>query len=176
MIYGFGSLAAIIIVNILKRAFFEYGTRYGAATGESLIDGYRKLGNWAVISYFFVMIISLFFVSAAVFQVSAVFMKELFQLQQLEYTFLALVVVIGSCFIILAIGKYRFLDGFIKVVGIVMIICALISFVLVIYKGAAIRSDQFIAPDLLSLSTIPFAIALMGWMPTALVLSTWNSL
>jgi Mn2+/Fe2+ NRAMP family transporter len=122
------------------------------------------------------MIISLFFVSAAVFQGTAVFMKELFQLQQLEYTFLALVVVIGSCFLILAIGKYRFLDGFIKADGIVMIICALISFILVIYKGAAKRSDQFIALDLLSLSTIAFAIVLMGWMPAAFDLSTWNGL
>jgi hypothetical protein len=70
--------------------------------------------------------------------------------------------VIGPCFLILAIERYIFLDGFIKGVGIVMIICALISFILVIYKGAAIRSDQFIAPDLLSLSTIAFAIVLMG--------------
>jgi Mn2+/Fe2+ NRAMP family transporter len=81
MIYAFGFLEVIIIVNILNYPFFEYGTRYAAATGESLIDGYIKLGNWVVISYFFVMIISLFFVSAAVFQVTAVFMKELFQLQ-----------------------------------------------------------------------------------------------
>jgi Mn2+/Fe2+ NRAMP family transporter len=57
-----------------------------------------------------------------------------------------------------------------------MIVCVAISFILVIYKGAAVASDQFEAPEIWSLSTIPFAIALMGWMPTAVDLSTWNSL
>jgi Mn2+/Fe2+ NRAMP family transporter len=122
------------------------------------------------------MIVSLFFVSAAVFQVTAVFMKELFQLQEMAYRFLPLLLIIGSSFLILAWGKYKFLDGFIKVVGLVMIVCVAISFILGIYKGAAVASDQFEGPEIWSLSTIPFAIALMGWMPTAVDLSTWNSL
>tara|TARA_R110000850_G_scaffold4017_7_gene18967 strand:+ start:4226 stop:5488 length:1263 start_codon:yes stop_codon:yes gene_type:complete len=176
MMYGFGFLFTIVVINILKYPFFEYGTRYAAATGESLIDGYRSLGKWAIIAYFFVMIVSLFFVSAAVFQVTAVFMKELFQLHEMAYTFSPLLLIIGSSFLILAWGKYKFLDGFIKVVGLVMIVCVAISFILVIYKGAAVASDQFDAPEIWSLSTIPFAIALMGWMPTAVDLSTWNSL
>lgn len=176
MIYGFGFLAAIILINILKYPFFEYGTRYAVGTGESLIDGYKKLGMWAIAAYFFVMIISLFFVSAAVFQVTAVFMKELFQLQDAAFAFLPLLLVVGSCFLILAVGKYQLLDIFIKVVGMVMILCALIAFVMVLYKGAAVPSSNFKAPEIWSLGTIPFAIALMGWMPTAVDLSTWNSL
>lgn len=101
MIYRFGFLLAIVVVNILKYPFFEYGTRYAAGTGESFIDAYKSLGKWAIIAYFLVMIVSLFFVSAAVLQVTAVFMKELFQLQEMAYTFLPLLLIIGSSFSIL---------------------------------------------------------------------------
>ncbi|SCY22826.1 Mn2+ and Fe2+ transporters of the NRAMP family [Nonlabens sp. Hel1_33_55] len=176
MIYGFGFLIAIIVINILKYPFFEYGTRYAAGSGESLIDGYKKLGRWAIWSYFFVMIISLFFVSAAVFNVTAVFMKELFQLHDIGFTLLPLALVIISCFGILAFGKYQLLDTIIKVVGFLMIICTTVAFVLVLLKGPSTASASFVSPDMWSFSTIPFAIALMGWMPTALDLSTWNSL
>lgn len=176
MIYGFGFLFAIIIINILKYPFFEYGTRYAAGTGESLIDGYKRLGKWALIAYFLVMIISLFFVSAAVFNVTAVFMKELFQLPEGSYTFLPLLTVIGSSFVILALGKYKVLDSLIKIVGTLMIVCVIISFVLVLIKGPVQTSKTFVSPDIMVIATIPFAIALMGWMPTAVDLSTWNSL
>ncbi|AGC75718.1 Mn2+/Fe2+ NRAMP family transporter [Nonlabens dokdonensis] len=176
MIYGYGFLGAIIIINILKYPFFEYGTRYAAGSNESLIDGYKRLGKWAIWSYFVVMIVSLFFVSAAVFQVTAVFMKELFQIEDVVYTFLPLVLIIGSCFMILALGKYKFLDQFIKVVGLAMIVCVLIAFIMTFFKEETVISEQFEAPQLWSLSTIPFGIALMGWMPTAVDLSAWNSL
>jgi len=176
MLYGFGFLTAVILINILKYPFFEYGTRYAAGTGESLIDGYKRLGKWAIISYFFVMIVSLFFVSAAVFNVTAVFMKELFQLQTIGYSTMPLLMVIGSCFVILAVGKFKFLDRIIKVVGLLMIGCTVLAFVLVLVKGPAAPSSSFVSPEIWSYTTIPFAIALMGWMPTAVDLSTWNSL
>lgn len=176
MLYGYGFLGAIIIINILKYPFFEYGTRYAAGSNESLIDGYKRLGKWAIWSYFMVMIVSLFFVSAAVFQVTAVFMKELFQMEDVGYTFLPLLLIIGSCYLILALGKYKFLDQFIKVVGIAMIICVTVAFIMTFSKDDVITSEQFNAPELWSLNTIPFGIALLGWMPTAVDLSTWNSL
>jgi len=176
MLYGFGFLLAIIVINILKYPFFEYGTRYAAGTGESLIDGYKRLGKWAIGSYFLVMIISLFFVSAAVFNVTAVFMEALFQLDSVTHSSLPLLTVIASCFVILAIGKFKLLDGMIKIVGLLMILCTVIAFALVLMKGPVVPSANFTAPELWSLTTIPFAIALMGWMPTAVDLSTWNSL
>ena len=47
--YGFALVWAVILANLFKYPFFEYGPRYAAATGESLLEGYRKLGQWAVI-------------------------------------------------------------------------------------------------------------------------------
>ena len=40
--YGYALLWAVIIANLLKYPSFEYGSRYANATGESLIDGYRR--------------------------------------------------------------------------------------------------------------------------------------
>ena len=45
---GFALSGVIILALILKYPFFEYGPRYTAATGESLIDGYGRIGIWAV--------------------------------------------------------------------------------------------------------------------------------
>ncbi|WP_124980151.1 NRAMP family divalent metal transporter [Nonlabens xiamenensis] len=177
MMYGFGFLMPIILINLLKFPFFEYGTRYAAATGKSLIDGYRKLGIWAIAAYFLVMLISLFFVSAAVFQVTAVFMEELFRFKQwTDLSWLPLVLTVMICFLILAFGRFKALDQVIKVVGLVMIGCTAIAFLMVLWKGPVSIEPGFEEPSLWVVSTIPFAIALMGWMPTAVDLSTWNSL
>ena len=50
--FGWGLIWALIIVNILKYPFFQYGPRYAMATGESLLDGYFKVGKIFLISYF----------------------------------------------------------------------------------------------------------------------------
>ena len=41
--YSFGLIAAIIIANLLKYPFFEFGSRYANSTGTSLIDGYKNI-------------------------------------------------------------------------------------------------------------------------------------
>ena len=43
--FGFGLLWALLLVNLFKYPFFQYGPRYASATGESLIDGYKRLGK-----------------------------------------------------------------------------------------------------------------------------------
>ena len=37
---------------LFKYPFFQYGARYAAVTGESLLDGYKKLGKGVLIFYF----------------------------------------------------------------------------------------------------------------------------
>ena len=44
---GFGLLWAVIAANVAKYPFFEFGSRYASATGQSLIEGYRSLGKGA---------------------------------------------------------------------------------------------------------------------------------
>ena len=54
--YGFYLLIFVILSNLFKYPFFEYGHRYTAATGESIISGYKKIGNWALNTFIFLNI------------------------------------------------------------------------------------------------------------------------
>ena len=176
--FGFALAGIIIAVNVFKFPFFEYGSRYAAAKGESLIDGYKRLGIVALWVYFLVIILSMFFVSAAVVFVTAGFMDNLFGIsaQWPALRLLPSFMIFTICLIILYFGKFSTLTEIIKVVGVVLLVSTLIAFVLTLIHGREPMIDGFTQPEIFSDSSIFFIIALMGWMPTALDLSTWNSL
>jgi Mn2+/Fe2+ NRAMP family transporter len=44
-VYGFQLVGVVLLINLLKYPFFEYGHRYAAARGESLLHGYRRVGS-----------------------------------------------------------------------------------------------------------------------------------
>ena len=50
--YGFEIVWAVILINLFKYPFFEFAYRYTAATGKSMLEGYRHLGQWAISIYF----------------------------------------------------------------------------------------------------------------------------
>ena len=176
--FGFALAGIIIAVNLFKFPFFEFGSRYAAAKGESLIDGYKRLGTIPLWIYFLVIILSMFFVSAAVVFVTAGFMDNLFGISD-QWSSLRLLpsfIIFAVCFVILYFGKFSTLTEVIKVVGIVLFVSTLIAFVLTLFHGRAPSIEGFAPPSLYTDSSTFFIIALMGWMPTALDLSTWNSL
>ena len=172
--FGFGLLWAVIIANLLKYPFFEYGSRYANATGTSIIDGYKALGKSALWIYFLITVISMFMVASAVGFVTSGFMQNLFGIESHEATTLLLFVICGG---ILISGKFSVLDKLIKIIGIALLISTLIAFVMTLINGPLGSKPLFegnIFPE--SDDGIFFLLGLMGWMPTALDLSTWNSL
>lgn len=172
--FGFALVPFIIAANLFKYPFFEFGSRYANATGRSIIDGYRSIGKWMLTLYLLITLGSMFFVSAAVGAVTAGFMQNLFGLSiSFKVTTLVLFMI---CAFILAIGKYSALDKLIKIIGAVLLVSTLIAFVLALLKGQGEVSEGFQVPDIWSEGSIFFIIALMGWMPTAVDLSAWNSL
>ena len=170
--YGFGFLIFIIIANLFKYPFFEFASRYSNVTGKSIIEGYKSLGKWVLWSYLLITLISMFFITSAVGAVTAGFLQNLFQTSELGIlNHLALFLVCGS---ILTFGKYSSLDSLIKIIGFVLLLSTLIAFLLVLIKGPV--SDNLFPNVKYIKSDILFIIALMGWMPTAVDLSSWNSL
>ncbi|WP_242119241.1 NRAMP family divalent metal transporter [Aestuariivivens sediminicola] len=176
--YGFALLIFIIAANVLKFPFFEFAARYASATGETLIDGYKKLGKFAIWLYFIITICSMFFVSAAVVLVTAGFMDNLFGLSELWSHFqlfpvaLVFVVTVG----LLLSGKFNFLDHLIKIIGTTLLVSTLVVFIMTLLKGPATHVPDFTPPAIFEETSLLFIIALMGWMPTALDMSTWVSL
>jgi Mn2+/Fe2+ NRAMP family transporter len=176
--YGFGLLWAVILANVLKYPFFEYGARYASATGESLIDGYKRKGLWMLWLYVGITLASMFFVSAAVGAVTAGFMHQLFGLEKLFSIKITTGLVFILCIAILLIGRYKILDRLIKVIGSVLLISTLSAFFISIWQGPKSHDFSFFSAEVLD-PTGPgflFLIALMGWMPTAVDLSAWSSL
>lgn len=186
--YGFDLILIIILANLFKYPFFEYASRYANATGTSIIDGYRKLGKWAIWLYAIITFGTMFFVTSAVVVVTAGFMDNLFGITPfvkglgIEHANLASpILLLSICFSILATGKFNILDGLIKVIGGVLLLSTLIAFTLSVFKGSNVPTEGFVAPNWMDFGFengvhLGFVVALMGWMPTALDLSTWNSL
>lgn len=40
--FGLGLLWALLLVNVFKFPFFQFGPRYASATGESLLEGHKN--------------------------------------------------------------------------------------------------------------------------------------
>lgn len=172
--FGLFIITFVILAMILKYPFFEYGSRYANSTQTSIIDGYKKLGKPALWLYFLLTIASMFFVTGAVGFVTAGFFENLFGIDFLvEWT---VVILFAVCVTILVIGKYNALDSLIKIVAIVMLASTVIAFVLVLYNGPIEQVEGFVTKDLLTASGVFFLLALMGWMPAPLEISSWNSL
>ena len=170
--YGFGLLIFIIIANLFKYPFFEFASRYSNATETSIIQGYKLLGKWVLWSYLIITLISMFFITSAVGAVTAGFLQNLFQTTSIGlWNHFGLFFICGT---ILTLGRYSSLDSLIKIIGLILLLSTLVAFFLVLIKGS--YSENLFPEINYVKSDILFIIALMGWMPTAVDLSSWNSL
>ena len=46
--YGYILLIAVLLANLFKYPFFEFATRYTTVKNETVLDGYFKLGRFAI--------------------------------------------------------------------------------------------------------------------------------
>jgi len=172
--YGFALIGFILMANVLKFPFFEFGSRYANATGKSLIYGYRKIGKWMLVLYLLVTLVSMFTVAAAVTYVCVGLMINLFQLPLNPSE--ASMLLMAICMVTLLSGKFSLLDSLIKLIGAVLLVSTLIAFLLTLWHGPVVAWEQLTLPFEIDKRNVFFIIALMGWMPTAVDLSTWNSI
>lgn len=174
--YGFYLLIFVILSNFFKYPFFEYGHRYTAAKGESIISGYNHLGKWAIFIFIFLNIFTSVISSAGVTivtaAISALLLKLFFNIH-IEILYLSILIII-SVFALLWFGKYNLMDKIIKVLIAILAIATTIAFFIAMSSGMQM-ADDFIEPEIVSLTTFSFLIALMGWMPAPIEASTWSS-
>ena len=175
--FGLGLIWALLLVNLFKYPFFQFGPRYASATGESLLDGYRKMGKGILIAYFILTFATMFTIQTAVTIVTAGLASSLFgnlgldpELTVKVWTIIVLTVCLG----LLIIGKYKLLDNLIKII-IVTLSVSTIAAVIMAVQGhdSGIEWTQILPSDSLG---IAFLIAFMGWMPAPLDISVWHSL
>ena len=116
----------------------------------------------------------MFFVTGAVGFVAAGFFENLFNLD--FFNEWSIVILFATCVLILAIGKFNLLDHLIKIIVIVLVVSTVLAFLLTLLNGPIEPIENFIPKELWTTTGIFFLLALMGWMPTAIDLSSWNSL
>lgn len=173
--YGYTLLWAVVLANLFKYPFFEYGARYANVMGESLLDGYKRMSKWYLYLYLIVTIGSMFTLTAAVSFLTAGLFNNLLGITiPIEQTTAILFII---CITVLLIGKYKFLDSLIKVIGLVLLVSTLFAFAMVWFVDTPEKTVGFIQESVWSTDKgILFLIALMGWMPTGIELSPWSSL
>ncbi|WP_268123282.1 NRAMP family divalent metal transporter [Roseivirga pacifica] len=172
--YGFELVIFIVLANLFKYPFFEFGSRYAAATGKNLLEGYLKEGKWVLWLYFIISLVSMFTVTAAVTFVTAGMLNNLLGID-FNPTYMSGLILL-FCTAVLMLGKYHLLDTLLKIIGSVLLLSTLVAFFGVLGKGRITPIEGFIPQELFERNGIIFLIALMGWMPTAVDLSTWNSI
>lgn len=169
--FGWGLIWALILVNIFKYPFFQYGPRYAIATGESLLDGYYKIGKVFLITYFILNLATMFTIQTAVTIVTAGLASSLFGITD-NMVIWSLIITI-TCYIILLLGKYQILDKMIKIIILILAITTIFSTGVASINSDEIYSFKQIFP---SGSGLVFLVAFMGWMPAPLDISIWHSI
>ena len=172
--FGFGLIWALIIVHIFKYPFFQFGPRYAAATGETLIEGYRKLGKGVLITYYILNFATMFTIQAAVTIVTASLASQLFgfneKLNLVDWSISLMIISI----LILVLGKYKLLDNLMKYIITILTISTILALGVALFTTKEAFDVTQIIPS--GKIEITFLIAFLGWMPAPLDISIWHSI
>ncbi|MFD2725491.1 NRAMP family divalent metal transporter [Hyunsoonleella rubra] len=180
--FGLGLIWALVLVTLFKYPFFQYGPRYATATGESLLEGYKKLGKGVLLAYYILTLGSMFVIQMAVTIVTAGIASSLFiNFQPISFGSQTIssvqiwsIIILLICLSLLILGKYKLLDNLMKVIIITLSISTVVAVAMALFNNTTPLSLTQVLPE--NSLEITFLIAFMGWMPAPLDISIWHSL
>jgi len=173
-LFNYDLIIILVVANILKYPFFEYGPRYANATGKSLVDGYAMIGKWAVILFAILTLGSMFIIQAAVTVVTVGLFANIFNLTFSLTSLSVLVLVISG--IVLMLGKYSILDKFIKFIIILLSLSTIIAVFAALGVEKVVKPESIMNFEWTRTADILFLITFVGWMPAPIDLSVFSSL
>ena len=170
--FGLGLIWALLLVNLFKYPFFQFGPRYATATGESLLEGYLKLGKGVLTTYYILSLATIFTIQTAVTIVTAGLASTLFG----DFISIKLwtVIILAICLSLLIFGKYKLLDRMIKIIIVTLTISTLVAVSMALFNNTNALSIKQVLPE--NGLEMAFLIAFMGWMPAPLDIAVWQSL
>jgi Mn2+/Fe2+ NRAMP family transporter len=166
--WGFSLMIFIILAMLLKYPLFEFGQRYAIATGTSLLEGYRRQGLWSLILYLILTLGTMFTVLGAVTAVTAGLAVQLTGWSLPINIWSAILIIIGA--LILIIGRFPVLDKLIKVIMVILAISTVAAMISVLPRLAGMKLWGPVG-----LTDVAFIVGLVGWMPTGMDVSVWQS-
>lgn len=173
-LFGFALIPLIVIANLIKLPFFEIGPRYAVATGKSLLQGYRQLGNWAFCLLILLTLSTMFIIQAAVTVVTAGLLNKMLGLSlppwQLSLILLAV------CGLILAFNNFSLLDNLMKVIMIILSVATLVAVIASFTVNVEVKPEFLFQVDLFKKEHLIFLVVLFGWMPGPLDITIWHSI
>lgn len=169
--YGFELLWVIPLIHVVKYPFFEFGTRYVAATGENLIEGYRRLGRWAVVLFLLFSLLTIFTIQATVTLVTAGIFLHLTGWDLPAWQMSGIILLLLASWLVAE--RFSWLEKGMKVIILLLTISTILAVVMASSSGTVVAADNAFQWDTVG---IAFLIAFMGWMPSPLDLSVWMSM
>jgi len=172
--FGSSMLLIIVFVCLLKYPLFLFGAHYTAVTGNTIIDGYKKLGRWVLIIIFMVYVFELPFAIAGISVVSAGILAKSLNLELNEIV--GALLLVNICLVFSAVGRYQMLEKISRVFVVLFMFCIIIGTFVSVANNI---NDYTLAfkPITLDTDSLFFMVAIAGWMPTgvggALGISLW---
>jgi len=172
--YGFSLWWALALACISKYPFLEFGSRYAAAAGENMIEGYRKMGKGAFPVFTLLTVLTMFIILASVTLVTAGLAEHLFGLGLSVWIWS--LIVLAFCVLLISLGRFAILDKTMKIIIASLSILTLFAVVLAFGKPASYEAFSKSPPSFLTAAGVAFVISFMGWMPIPLDSSVWQSI
>jgi Mn2+/Fe2+ NRAMP family transporter len=173
--FGFQLLWLVTLTHLFKYHAFEFGPRYAAATGESLIAGYMRLPGprgWALWIFLLGTIAQGVGVLAGVVSIAAAVLFTFIGGTGLAFeAYTALIIV--TVLVFLFRGGYAWLDFLNKIMMALLLVATLAVFIPACPRPSVFV--HFVMPSVPEGSIILIA-AILGWMPTGIDVSIWHSL
>ncbi|WP_415408398.1 NRAMP family divalent metal transporter [Synechococcus sp. W2B2] len=176
--FGFALVGLILITNLIKYPFLRVGSRFTAATGLSLLEGFQQRNRTYLPVYLLVSLFTGTFTIAAVSFVAGLLLTNVPVLAQVNPFALAIAVLAASG-LILFMGKYRALDRLSKLLVALLTLLAGVAALSLLLRGPAgdVASSWLAAdPSPWQMADLGFLIPLMGWMPGPVEMCVWPSL
>lgn len=176
--FGFALLGLILLTNLIKYPFLRVGSRFTAATGLSLLEGFQQRNRTYLPVYLLVSLFTGTFTIAAVSFVAGLLLTNVPVLAQFDPFALAIAVLAG-CGLILLMGHYKVLDRLSKLLVALLTLLTGVAAMSLLVRGPAgdVASSWLAAdPSPWQMADLGFLIPLMGWMPGPVEMCVWPSL
>ena len=171
--FGYELLWLILLSHLFKYHAFEFGPRYAAATGHSLLHAYRRLPgprNWLVWLGATDMIVQSVGVTAAVAGLTGAILQSSTGVLSLPaWTLVTLLAVIA----LLVTGRYGLL---MRVSGLMLVVLTLGTALAFFQRPPSLADLSHLVRPSIPAGSLLLVSALLGWMPTGVGVSLWHSL
>lgn len=174
--YGYQLAWFIIAVNLLKYPFYRFAFRYTLENDKNVLEGYVEKGKGYLWLFLLFNAIATVVNIAGGALLSAALLAPLLPFN-VSFTILSIIVLL-SFLLILSKKQYRILDTLSKNIMLILSVVTVFAFVMAVQSLSHSTAPETVhpLPSPWTLTSIPFLIALMGWMPAPMELSAAASL